>query len=130
MKIIGIILFTFTSLMISSQPKVYFINIEDGDSLESPFLVQFGLSNMGIAPAGIDKENTGHHHLLINVEDINFNMPIPSSSNHIHFGGGQTETLVTLSPGEYSLQLLVGDKFHIPHNPPVISEKIKITVTR
>ena len=73
MKIIGIILFTFTSLMISSQPKVYFINIEDGDSLESPFLVQFGLSNMGIAPAGIDKENTGHHHLLINVEDINFN---------------------------------------------------------
>ena len=92
MKIIGIILFTFTSLTISSQPKVYFINIEDGDSLESPFLVQFGLSNMGIAPAGIDKENTGHHHLLINVEDINFNMPIPSSSNHIHFGGGQTET--------------------------------------
>lgn len=130
MKIIGIILFTFTSLMISSQPKVYFINIEDGDSLESPFLVQFGLSNMGIAPAGIDKENTGHHHLLIDVEDINFNMPIPSSSNHIHFGGGQTETLVTLSPGEYSLQLLVGDKFHIPHNPPVISEKIKIRVTR
>ena len=112
MKIIGIILFTFTSLMISSQSKVYFINIEDGDSLESPFLVQFGLSNMGIAPAGIDKENTGHHHLLIDVEDINFNMPIPSSSNHIHFGGGQTETLVTLSPGEYSLQLLVGDKFH------------------
>ena len=130
MKIIGIILFTFTSLTISSQPKVYFINIEDGDSLESPFLVQFGLSNMGIAPAGIDKENTGHHHLLIDVEDINFNMPIPSSSNHIHFGGGQTETLVTLSPGEYSLQLLFGDKFHIPHNPPVISKKIKITVTR
>ena len=61
--------------MISSQPKVYFINIEDGDSLESPFLVQFGLSNMGIAPAGIDKANTGHHHLLIDVEDINFNMP-------------------------------------------------------
>ena len=90
MKIIGIILFTFTSLMISSQPKVYFINIEDGDSLESPFLVQFGLSNMGIAPAGIDKENTGHHHLLIDVQDINFNMPIPSSSNHIHFGGVQT----------------------------------------
>ena len=116
--------------MITSQPKVYFINIEDGDSLESPFLVQFGLSNMGIAPAGIDKENTGHHHLLINVEDINFNMPIPSSSNHIHFGGGQTETLVTLSPGEYSLQLLVGDNFHIPHNPPVISEKIKVTITR
>ena len=61
--------------MISSQPKVYFINIEDGDSLESPFLVQFGLSNMGIAPAGIDKENTGHHHLLIDVEYKNFNMP-------------------------------------------------------
>ena len=130
MKIIGIILFTFTSLTISSEPKVYFINIEDGDSLESPFLVQFGLSNMGIAPAGIDKENTGHHHLLIDVQDINFNMPIPSSSNHIHFGGGQTETLVTLSPGEYSLLLLVCDMFHIPHNPPVISEKIKIRVTR
>ena len=128
MKIIGIILFTFTSLMISSQPKVYFINIEDGDSLESPFLVQFGLSNMGIAPAGIDKENTGHHHLLIDVEDINFNMPIPSSSNHIHFGGGQTEALLTLSPGEHKLRLLMGNYLHIPHEKPLISKEITIIV--
>ena len=128
MKIIGIILFTFTSLMISSQPKVYFINIEDGDSLESPFLVQFGLSNMGIAPAGIDKENTGHHHLLIDVQDINFNMPIPSSSNHIHFGGGQTEALLTLSPGEHTLRLLLGNYLHIPHEEPLISKEITIIV--
>ena len=128
MKIIGIILFTFTSLMISSQPKVYFINIEDGDSLESPFLVQFGLSNMGIAPAGIDKANTGHHHLLINVDEVDYNLPIPSSDQHLHFGLGQTETNLELPSGKHSLQLVLGDKYHIPHKPPLMSEKIQIIV--
>ena len=85
---------------------------------------------MGIAPAGFEKSNSGHHHLLINVDDIDFKKPIPSSSNHIHFGGGQSETVINLDPGKYSLQLLLGSFTHTPHNPPVISEKIKIEVLK
>ena len=83
---------------------------------------------MGIAPAGIDRENTGHHHLLINVKDLDFSKPIPVSKNHIHFGGGQTESLVELPPGDYSLQLVLGDMTHTPHTPPVVSKQINITV--
>ena len=113
---------------VSAESKVYFINLEDGDRVESPFLIQFGLSNMGVAPAGTDRKNTGHHHLLINVNDIDLTKPIPSSSNHIHFGGGQTESLVELSPGNYSMQLVLGDMTHTPHKPPIISKKINITV--
>ena len=113
---------------VNADPKVYFINLEDGDRVESPFLIQFGLSNMGVAPAGTDRKNTGHHHLLINVDDIDLTKPIPSSSNHIHFGGGQTESLVELSPGNYSMQLVLGDMTHTPHQPPIISKKINITV--
>ena len=113
---------------VNADPKVYFINLEDGDRVESPFLIQFGLSNMGVAPAGTDRKNTGHHHLLINVNDIDLTKPIPSSSNHIHFGGGQTESLVELSPGNYSMQLVLGDMTHTPHQPPIISKKINITV--
>ena len=100
----------------------------DGDEVESPFLIQFGLSEMGIAPAGIDRENTGHHHLLINVKDLDFSKPIPASKNHIHFGGGQTESLVELPPGDYRLQLVLGDMTHTPHTPPVVSKPINITV--
>ena len=128
MKIFLIISAFFATFSIGANPKVYFINLEDGDRLESPFLIQFGLSGMGIAPAGTDRANTGHHHLLINVNDIDLSKPIPSSSNHIHFGGGQTESLVNLMPGDYSLQLVLGDMTHTPHNPPVISQRINITV--
>ena len=124
------IIFLLLPFIVYSENKVYFINLEDGDTVESPFLVQFGLSGMGIAPAGFEKSNSGHHHLLINVEDIDFKKPIPSSSNHIHFGGGQSETLINLEPGKYSLQLLLGDFTHTPHRPPVISEKIKIEVLK
>ncbi len=116
------------TFLVSGDSKVYFINLEDGDRVESPFLIQFGLSNMGVAPAGTDRKNTGHHHLLINVNDIDLTKPIPSSSNHIHFGGGQTESLVELSPGNYSMQLVLGDMTHTPHKPPIISNKINITV--
>ena len=91
------IIFLLLPFIVYSENKVYFINLEDGDSVESPFLVQFGLSGMGIAPAGFEKSNTGHHHLLINVDDIDFKKPIPSSSNHIHFGGGQSEALTSVS---------------------------------
>jgi len=128
MKILLIISTIFASFSISANPKVYFINLEDGDRVESPFLIQFGLSGMGIAPAGTDRSNTGHHHLLINVDDIDLSKPIPSSSNHIHFGGGQTESLVDLMPGDYSMQLVLGDMTHTPHNPPIISQRINITV--
>ena len=83
MKIFLIISTFFATFAISANPKVYFINLEDGDRVESPFLIQFGLSDMGIAPAGTDRANTGHHHLLINVNDIDLSKPIPSSSNHI-----------------------------------------------
>ena len=128
MKIFLIISIFFAAFSISANPKVYFINLEDGDRVESPFLIQFGLSGMGIAPAGTDRANTGHHHLLINVNDIDLSKPIPSSSNHIHFGGGQTESLVDLMPGDYSIQLVLGDMTHTPHNPPIISQRINITV--
>ena len=128
MKIFLIISAFFVTFSISANPKVYFINLEDGDRLESPFLIQFGLSGMGIAPAGTDRANTGHHHLLINVNEIDLSKPIPSSSSHIHFGGGQTESLIDLMPGDYSMQLVLGDMTHTPHNPPIISQRINITV--
>ena len=128
MKILLIISTIFATFSVSANSKVYFINLEDGDRVESPFLIQFGLSGMGIAPAGTDRSNTGHHHLLINVDDIDLSKPIPSSSNHIHFGGGQTESLVDLMPGNYSMQLVLGDMTHTPHNPPIISQRINITV--
>ena len=130
-KIMKSILFLISFLITSSafaEARVYFINLEDGDEVESPFLIQFGLSKMGIAPAGIDRENTGHHHLLINVKDLDFSKPIPASKNHIHFGGGQTESLVELPPGDYRLQLVLGDMTHTPHTPPVVSRQINITV--
>jgi hypothetical protein len=110
--------------------KVYFISPKDGDTVSSPFLVQFGLSGMGVAPAGVEKPNTGHHHLLIDTTMTAEQMkePIPADDTHKHFGGGQTETMVTLPEGKHTLQLLLGDWTHIPHLPPVMSETITITV--
>ena len=111
--------------------KDYFINLKDGDTVNSPFLVQFGLSGMGVAPAGVEKPNTGHHHLLIDVTALTeeqMKEPIPSDDHHKHFGGGQTETMVTLPEGKHSLQLVLADWTHIPHVPPVMSEPITITV--
>jgi hypothetical protein len=110
--------------------KVYFINLKDGDTVSSPFLVQFGLSGMGVAPAGVEKPNTGHHHLLIDTTMTAEQMkePLPADDTHKHFGGGQTEALVTLPEGKHTLQLLLGDWTHIPHVPPVMSETITITV--
>ena len=128
MKFFLIFVACSVTFSVSADSKVYFINLEDGDRLESPFLIQFGLSGMGIAPAGTDRANTGHHHLLINVNEIDLSKPIPSSSSHIHFGGGQTESLIDLMPGDYSMQLVLGDMTHTPHNPPIISQRINITV--
>lgn len=115
----------------AAAPKVvYFINLKDGAEVNSPFLVQFGLSGMGVAPFGTKNPNTGHHHLLIDkkMEADQMKKPIPTDDNHKHFGGGQTETMVTLPKGQHTLQLMVGDWAHIPLDPPVMSEPITITV--
>lgn len=110
------------------EAEVYFITPEDGATVESPFTVRFGLKGMGVAPAGVAQADTGHHHLLINVDQPPKGEPIPSDEQHRHFGGGQTQTTLDLPPGEYSLQLLLGDHRHIPHQPPVASEVIEIRV--
>ena len=107
---------------------VYIISPESGARVTSPVRVMFGLNGMGVAPAGIDKPNTGHHHLLIDTELANPNMPMPMDDNHLHFGGGQTETVLELPLGTHRLQLVLGDHLHIPHEPPVISEPITIEV--
>jgi len=93
-----------------------------------PFRVWFGLRNMGVAPKDVTFSNTGHHHLLIDTELPPPDQEIPSDRNHLHFGAGQTETMLELPPGKHTLQLLMGDNKHIPHNPPVYSKKITITV--
>ena len=111
--------------------EVYFISPQDGATVSSPVTVRFGLKGMGVAPAGDEKAKTGHHHLLIDTETPSgdaLNEPIPSDDHHKHFGGGQTETSLELAPGTHTLQLLLGDWSHIPHNPPVMSQKITITV--
>ena len=110
--------------------KIYFVNLKDGDVVENPFVVQFGLSpQMGIAPALVDWPDTGHHHLIIDSPTPDPNKAIPSKSkNHIHLNGGQTEWKVDLPLGQHTLQLILGDYSHIPHDPPVLSEVITITV--
>ncbi len=108
--------------------EVYIVKPEDGAEVKSPVTVVFGLKGMGVAPAGVDIEGTGHHHLIINAPLPPEDEGIPADANHIHFGGGQTQTTVELEPGEHTLQLLLGDKNHIPHDPPLASEPITITV--
>ena len=109
--------------------QVYFIEPADGATVGQTFTVKFGLRGMGVAPAGVDAPATGHHHLLINLADQPaMDMPLPMTDNVRHFGKGQTETQLTLPPGKHKLQLLVGDKNHVPLDPPVISETITVTV--
>lgn len=112
------------------RPRAYFVNLANGDSVRTPFRVVFGLSGMGVAPAGVDASNTGHHHLLIDAtlsaEERAY--AIPADDNHVHFGGGQTEAVLTLPPGEHTLQLVLGDRGHTLFNPSVESEVITINV--
>lgn len=112
--------------------EVYIISPKDGATVHSPVRVQFGLKGMGVAPAGVKFENTGHHHLLIDTDaPTDLSAPLPATDKIVHFGKGQTETtLTTLTPGKHTLQLLLADQNHIPHNPPVISKKITITVAK
>ena len=116
-----------SALTLASEAKVYFIEPSDGATVSSPVIVKFGLSGMGVAPAGTAKANTGHHHLIIDAELPALDKPVPSDANHKHFGGGQTETQIELAPGKHTLQLLLGDMAHIPHKSAVYSEKITIT---
>ena len=110
--------------------KVYIINLKDGAKVKSPFLVQFGLTGLGVAPAGVEKPNTGHHHLLVDTTLSAEQMKgaIPADDTHKHFGGGQTEAMVTLPKGKHTLQLVLADWSHIPHAPPVISKPITVSV--
>lgn len=110
--------------------EVYFVNVRDGDTVTSPFTVVFGARGVGIAPAGVEHPATGHHHLLIdvNVDEALLSQSLPSDDNHRHFGGGQTEFTLDLAPGEHTLQLLMGDHNHVPHDPPIMSEAITVTV--
>ena len=108
--------------------EVYIISPEDGAMLESPVTVLFGLKGMGVAPAGVDKEGTGHHHLIVDAPLPPMDQGIPADENYIHFGGGQTQATVELEPGEHTLQLIVGDLNHYPHEPAIVSEQITVTV--
>ena len=111
--------------------EAYIISPKNGAKVSAPVLVQFGLKGMGIAPAGVKFDNTGHHHLLIDTDPpADLSQPLPASDKLVHFGKGQTETTLKLPPGKHTLQLLLGDHNHIPHDPPVISRKITITVTK
>jgi hypothetical protein len=111
--------------------KAYFINLKDGETVSSPVLIRFGLSGMGVAPSGTEAPNTGHHHLLIDapaLEGEALNEAIPVDAEHVHFGKGQTEASVNLTPGKHTLQLVLGDWSHIPHKKPVMSERITVNV--
>ncbi len=109
--------------------ELYFIAPADGATVEKEFTVRFGLKGMGVAPAGITLDKTGHHHLLVDVAELPpMNQPLPNDATHKHFGGGQTETTITLPPGKHTLQLILGDALHIPFDPPVLSKKITVMV--
>lgn len=109
--------------------KVYIIWPRDGTVIKGgKFWLRMGLINMGVAPAGVEKADTGHHHLIIDADLPPLDEPIPNDSNHLHFGKGQTEARIELPSGTHTLQLLLGDANHIPHNPPVQSEKITVVV--
>ena len=109
--------------------KVYLISPQNGETVPSTFTVKFGLSGMGVAPAGIDKNGTGHHHLLVDLDALpDLDESLAVTENIKHFGGGQTETTLSLPPGKHTLQLLLANYVHIPHDPPVLSDPITITV--
>jgi hypothetical protein len=137
MKILGLALAVVAASALAADlprspaPKdveLYIISPADGENVASPVTVRFGLRGMGVAPAGVAIENTGHHHLLIDAAPPALDMPVPADANHVHFGKGQTEAQVTLAPGRHTLQLLLADHLHIPHDPPVLSKAITITV--
>ncbi len=135
-SVIALILVLATGIAEAHSPpedaKVYFIELEDGAVVKSPFKVQFGIKGFGITPAGTtgkQRHTAGHHHLLVDVEQLpDMEEAIPRDSHHIHFDQGETEAVLELPPGRHTLQLLLGDEEHEPQDPPLISKKITITV--
>ena len=113
-----------------ADARAHIVSPEDGATVSNPVTIVFGLEGMGVAPAGTDAANTGHHHLLINTEasEIDMDGNLPATDQIVHFGGGQTQTTMDLPAGTHTLQLLLGDMNHIPHDPPVMSEQITVTV--
>ena len=108
--------------------EAYIITPKDGDTVTSPVIVRFGLKGMGIVPAGMAFDGAGHHHLIIDASTPPLDAPIPADATHVHFGKGQTETSIELKPGKHTLQLVLGDQLHIPHDPAVVSKVITVTV--
>lgn len=141
MKKLGLIMVAVAGLAGLSQPGLaqrtpaqkgayaYIGWPNDGEVINScRFRMWVGLRHMGVAPAGVEKAGTGHHHLIVDADLPPLDEPIPNNPNYIHFGGGQTEFIVELSPGKHTLQLLMGDARHIPHDPPVMSRQRTVTV--
>jgi hypothetical protein len=131
---VGVVLVAGTALAQERTPapegaRVFIIAPADGATVANPVTVYFGLEGMGVAPAGVEWDNTGHHHLMIDVDELPpFDAALPADDQHRHFGGGQTQTTLELEPGEHTLRLLLADWQHVPHDPPVMSEPITITV--
>lgn len=121
-----------SSSLLSSSPEnatVFILEPGDGTIVSSPVTIKFGISNMQIVPAGTNQENSGHHHILLDLAELpDMSQPLPANDNIIHFGKGQTETTIELTPGAHSLQLLLGNYLHIPHEQAVLSKKISISV--
>ena len=137
--VLAILILGFSALSVNAEggiprserpddARVYFISPGNGETLTSPVVVRFGLGGMGVAPAGVEKHGTGHHHLVIDADLPAPNLPIPKSDHYSHFGKGQTEVSLDLAPGTHTLQLVLGDHIHMPHDPPVVSERITVTV--
>lgn len=137
---LALIIFTFSLISVAianeaasnktPETQAYFISPVDGQTVQSPFKVQFGLKGMGVAPAGVQKENTGHHHLLIDtdISTVDLTKPLPATDKIKHFGGGQTETYLELPAGKHTLQLVLGNYLHIPHSNPIASDRITVKV--
>ena len=120
---------TYAQTNVSPDARVYIIWPKDGQVINGGKMwLRMGARNVGLSPAGTGGEGNGHHHLIINSELPPFDEPIPNDPNHLHFGGGQTEVRLEFPPGEHTLQLLMGDVDHVPHNPPLMSERITIIV--
>jgi len=125
---INIFILFFSGIVSAAAPRVYIESPENGALVQSPVEIVFALDGMELAPAGTYATDTGHHHLIIDNELPDLGMPIPSDNNHLHFGKAQDRVLLDLEPGLHTLQLLLGDGSHIPHQPPLISEKIEIRI--
>ncbi len=131
-KVISLIILLIFSVNLlaheESSKRVVILQPKNGENVNQTFEVYFGIEGMTLASAGTYEPATGHHHLIIDADLPDLSLPIPSSSNYLHFGQGQDQTQLTLMPGKHTLQLILGDGNHIPHKQPLISKKIEITV--